>query len=70
MNNTELQHAVRQELTADQSFDGGDIKIMASAGNLWLTGSVATSEEKALAYRAVQRVVGVRTVSDHLLVRS
>jgi osmotically-inducible protein OsmY len=69
LNNHQLQQAVRDELRFDPSFAEADIKVEAVEGAVSLTGTVPTYSQKRFALRAAQRVGGVQTVADDIVVR-
>jgi osmotically-inducible protein OsmY len=60
---------VCDRLTDDPRIDASDIEVNLKGGEVTLSGSVRTREEKRLAEDLVERVTGVRDVNNHLRVR-
>ena len=54
---------------ADLQVDAGHIGVSAEAGDVTLTGHVASYAERIAAVRAAERVYGVRVVADEIIVR-
>lgn len=57
-------------LTIDPRVDASDIEVDVKGSEVTLRGSVRTREEKRYAEDAVERVMGVREVNNHLKVKS
>ena len=62
-------HADWRVLIDDPRIDASDIEVHLKGGELTLSGSVRTREEKRLTEDLVERVTGVREVNNHLRVR-
>lgn len=65
----DLRKLVVDELAWDPSLDESGIQVNATEGSVSLTGTVKSYAEKLQAARAARRVVGVRSVDNHLAVR-
>lgn len=66
---TELQHAVMDQLAWEPSVDAAEIGVAAESGIVTLTGRVKSLPQKWAAERAAQRVSGVKAVTDEITVR-
>jgi osmotically-inducible protein OsmY len=66
---TDLAHAAVAALTWDAEIPAQSVRVMVSNGWVTLTGQVETPFERDAAERAVQRLAGVRGVSNGLTVR-
>lgn len=66
---TELQHAVMEELTWEPSVDAAEIGVSAESGIVTLGGIVKTLPQKWAAEKAAQRVSGVKAVTDEIVVK-
>jgi osmotically-inducible protein OsmY len=64
-----IHEDVCERLTDDHRIDASDIEVHIKDGELTLTGSVRTREEKRYAEDLVERVTGVREVNNHLKVK-
>lgn len=64
-----IREDVCDRLTDDPRIDASDIEVHMKGGELTLSGSVRTREEKRLTEDLVERVTGVREVNNHLRVR-
>lgn len=65
----ELLTAVTEELKYEPSLDEKEIGTAVANGIVTLTGKVPTCAQKFVAERAVERVAGVRAVTDELMVK-
>jgi osmotically-inducible protein OsmY/CBS domain-containing protein len=65
----DLRKLVVDELAWDPSMDASGIRVGVVDGAVSLTGTVQSYAEKLQAARAARRVVGVRSVDNHLVVR-
>jgi hypothetical protein len=63
---TAIQEDVSQRLTENSNIDASDIEVDVVAGEVVLTGSVRTDDERRSAERAVLLVLGVRSVANRL----
>ena len=66
---TELQHAVMEELTWEPSVDAAEIGVSAESGIVTLNGMVKSLPQKWAAEKAAQRVFGVKAVTDEIVVK-
>lgn len=66
---TELQHAVMEELTWEPSVDAAEIGVSAESGIVTLNGMVKSLPQKWAAEKAAQRVYGVKAVTDEIAVK-
>ena len=66
---TELQHAVMEELTWEPSVDAAEIGVSAESGIVTLSGIVKSLPQKWAAEKAAQRVSGVKAVTDEIVVK-
>jgi osmotically-inducible protein OsmY len=66
---TELQHAVMEELTWEPSVDAAEIGVSAESGIVTLSGMVKNLPQKWAAEKAAQRVYGVKAVTDEIVVK-
>jgi osmotically-inducible protein OsmY len=66
--NTELQRDVMDELEFEPSVDVSNIGVTAKNGIITLTGKVSNYAEKYAAAKAAERVVGVKAVTDEMMV--
>jgi osmotically-inducible protein OsmY len=66
---TELQHAVMEELTWEPSVDAAEIGVSAESGIVTLSGMVKSLPQKWAAEKAAQRVYGVKAVTDEIVVK-
>lgn len=66
---TELQHAVMQELAWEPSVDAAEIGVSAESGIVTLNGMVKSLPQKWAAEKAAQRVAGVKAVTDEIVVK-
>ena len=66
---TELQHAVMEELTWEPSVDAAEIGVSAESGIVTLSGIVKSLPQKWAAEKAAQRVYGVKAVTDEIAVK-
>jgi len=66
---TELQHAVMEELTWEPSVDAAEIGVSAESGIVTLSGMVKSLPQKWAAEKAAQRVFGVKAVTDEIVVK-
>lgn len=66
---TELQHAVMEELTWEPSVDAAEIGVSAESGIVTLSGTVKSLPQKWAAEKAAQRVFGVKAVTDEIIVK-
>jgi osmotically-inducible protein OsmY len=66
---TELQHAVMEELTWEPSVDAAEIGVSAESGIVTLRGMVKSLPQKWAAEKAAQRVSGVKAVTDEIVVK-
>lgn len=64
-----IREDVCDRLTDDHRVDASDIEIQIRKGEVTLSGSVRSREEKRYAEDIVERVSGVRDVSNHLKVK-
>src|ERR1700758_2627927 len=63
---TELQHAVMEELTWEPSVDAAEIGVSAESGIVTLSGMVKSLPQKWQPEKAVKRVFGGRGVRDRI----
>jgi osmotically-inducible protein OsmY len=66
---TELQHAVMDELAWEPSVDAAEIGVSAESGIVTLSGTVKSLPQKWAAERAAQRVAGVKALTDEIVVK-
>ena len=66
---TELQHAVMEELAWEPSIDAAEIGVSAESGIVTLSGTVKSLPQKWSAEKAAQRVSGVKAVTDEIVVK-
>ena len=66
---TELQHAVMEELAWEPSVDAAEIGVSAESGIVTLSGIVKSLPQKWAAEKAAQRVLGVKAVTDEIVVK-
>jgi osmotically-inducible protein OsmY len=66
---TELQHAVMDELAWEPSVDAAEIGVSAESGIVTLSGTVKSLPQKWAAEKAAQRVAGVKAVTDETVVK-
>jgi len=66
---TELQHAVMEELAWEPSIDAAEIGVSAESGIVTLNGIVKSLPQKWVAEKAAQRVSGVKAVTDEIIVK-
>jgi osmotically-inducible protein OsmY len=66
---TELQHAVMEELAWEPSVDAAEIGVSAESGIVTLSGIVKSLPQKWAAEKAAQRVSGVKAVTDEIAVK-
>ncbi len=66
---TELQHAVMEELAWESSVDAAEIGVSAESGIVTLSGTVKSLPKKWAAEKAAQRVAGVKAVTDEIVVK-
>jgi osmotically-inducible protein OsmY len=66
---TELQHAVMEELAWEPSVDAAEIGVSAESGIVMLSGIVKSLPQKWAAEKAAQRVSGVKAVTDEIAVK-
>jgi len=66
--NGELESDVREELAWDPRVDAREIVVGADHGRITLSGSVSSEAARAAAAAAAARVLGVRSIENHLLV--
>jgi len=66
---TELQHAVMEELAWEPSVDAAEIGVSAESGIVALSGTVKSLPQKWAAEKAAQRVAGVKAVTDEIVVK-
>ena len=64
-----IREDVCDRLTDDPRIDASDIEVHLKGGELTLSGSVPTREEKRLTEDVAERVNGIREVNNHLRVR-
>jgi len=64
-----IREEVCDRLTEDPRIDASDIEVHMKGGELTLSGSVRTREEKRFTEDLVERITGVREVNNHLRVR-
>jgi osmotically-inducible protein OsmY len=64
-----IREEVCDRLTDDPRVDASDIEVSIKGGELTLSGSVRTREEKRFAEDVVERTTGVREINNHLRVR-
>jgi osmotically-inducible protein OsmY len=65
----QLRHDVQAELDWELSLNDAQVGVTVRHGVVTLTGSVPTDADKVAAERAANRVYGVETVDDDLVVR-
>jgi osmotically-inducible protein OsmY len=65
----ELRTNITDELTYDPSIDTAHVGVAATDGMVTLSGEVGSLPERREATRAAMRVLGVRGVTDHMVVR-
>jgi osmotically-inducible protein OsmY len=68
-NAADLRKLVVDELAWDSSIDESGIRVAVASGVVVLTGTVGSYGEKLAAARGAGRVIGVRSVENHLAVR-
>jgi osmotically-inducible protein OsmY len=66
---TELQHAVMEELAWEPSVDAAEIGVSAECGIVMLSGIVKSLPQKWAAEKAAERVSGVKAVTDEIIVK-
>jgi osmotically-inducible protein OsmY len=66
---TELQHAVMEELAWEPSVDAAEIGVSAESGIVTLSGIVKSLPQKWAAEKAAQRVSAVQAVTDEITVK-
>lgn len=66
---TELQHAVMEELAWDPSVNAAEIGVSAESGIVALSGIVKSLPQKWAAEKAAQRVSGVKAITDEIAVK-
>jgi osmotically-inducible protein OsmY len=66
---TELQHAVMEELAWEPGIDAAEIGVSAESGIVTLSGTVNNLPQKWAAEKAAQRVTGVKAVTDEIVVK-
>jgi osmotically-inducible protein OsmY len=66
---TELQHAVMEELAWEPGVDAAEIGVSAESGIVTLSGIVKSLPQKWAAEKAAQRVSGVKAVTDQIVVK-
>ena len=66
---TELQHAVMEELAWEPSVDAAEIGVSAESGIVTLSGIVKSLPQKWAAEKAAQRVSGVKAGTDEIAVK-
>ncbi len=64
-----IREDICERLTEDSRIDASDMDILVSNGEVTLTGSVRTREEKHSTENVVERIMGVREVNNNLKVR-
>lgn len=64
-----IREEVCDRLTDDPRIDASDVEVHMKGGELTLSGSVRTREEKRFTEDLVERISGVREVNNHLRVR-
>jgi osmotically-inducible protein OsmY len=64
-----IREDVCDRLTDDPRIDASDIEVHMQGGELTLSGSVRTRDEKHFTEDLVERITGVREVNNHLRVR-
>lgn len=64
-----IREEVCDRLTDDPRIDASDVEVQMKGGELTLSGSVRTREEKRFTEDLVERISGVREVNNHLRVR-
>ena len=69
MSDHDTERWVSEELHWDPKLDSKAIAVSVADGEVTLRGTVGSFHEKRDAERAALRVIGVKTVSDHLEVR-
>ena len=70
MTDRSLQASVTAELAWEPKVDGEDIAVSAEGSVVTLRGTVSSVAEKHQAQKAAQRVDGVSSISNELLVRA
>ena len=70
MTDRSLQASVTAELAREPKVDGTDIAVSAEGSVVTLCGTVSSVPEKDQAQNAAQRVAGVSSISNQLLVRA
>ena len=70
MTDRSLQASVTAELAWEPTVDGADIAVSAEGSVVTLRGTVSSGWEKHQAGNAAQRVGGVSSISNQLLVRA
>ncbi len=68
--NSQLETNVRDQLAGDASIDASRIKIHANGGYVELSGVVDSVHQKFRAGEDTQRLTGVKSVSNHLVVNN
>ena len=64
-----IREEVCDRLTDDPRIDASDVEVQIKAGEVTLSGSVRTRDEKRYTEDVVERIGGVREVNNHLRVR-
>jgi osmotically-inducible protein OsmY len=64
-----IREDVCDRLTDDPRIDASDIEVAVQGGEVTLSGSVRSREEKRVAEDAIERITGVRDVTNHLKVK-
>ena len=64
-----IREDVCDRLTDDPRIDAGDIDVQVKDGEVTLSGSVRTREEKRFTEDVIERISGVRDVNNHLKVK-
>jgi osmotically-inducible protein OsmY len=64
-----IREDICERLTEDSRIDASDVDVVVSNGEVTLTGSVRTREEKHSTETVVERIMGVREVNNNLKVR-
>ncbi len=67
--NDELEKVVKELLNNSKSLDASDITVTADSGNITLSGTVKSDQEKNIAGSRVQLIHGVGTVGNNLIVK-
>jgi osmotically-inducible protein OsmY len=65
-----IREDICDRLTDDHRVDASDIEVQVNKGEVTLSGSVRSREEKRYAEDAIERISGVRDVNNHLKVKA